>query len=102
MELLRRAEISAKQTINPLNGEQVLTAQLALRHEKFDKVRRISPGDWTVLESALILSSSPYVVIAVAIRSGPHSVNHCFGAVPASAVANFETTRNCWSTWSAS
>jgi nitroreductase len=47
--------------MNPIKGEQLLT-QLNWRYatKKFDPTRKISPEDWTVLESALILSPSSY------------------------------------------
>ena len=47
--------------MNPIKGEQVL-AQLNWRYatKQFDPSRKISPEDWTVLESALILSPSSY------------------------------------------
>jgi nitroreductase len=47
--------------MNPIKGEQLLT-QLNWRYatKQFDSARKISPEDWTVLESALILSPSSY------------------------------------------
>ncbi len=47
--------------MNPIKGEQLLT-QLNWRYatKKFDSARKILPEDWTVLESALILSPSSY------------------------------------------
>jgi nitroreductase len=47
--------------MNPIKGEQLLT-QLNWRYatKKFDPMRKISPEDWTVLETALILSPSSY------------------------------------------
>lgn len=61
MEILRRAGILRSRTMNPIKGEQLLT-QLNWRYatKKFDPIRKISPEDWTVLESALILSPSSY------------------------------------------
>jgi nitroreductase len=47
--------------MNPIKGEQLLT-QLNWRYatKQFDPGRKISPEDWAVLESALILSPSSY------------------------------------------
>ena len=47
--------------MNPIKGDQLLT-QLNWRYatKEFDPDRKISPEDWTVLESALILSPSSY------------------------------------------
>lgn len=47
--------------MNPIKGEQLLT-QLNWRYatKKFNATRKISPEDWTALETALILSPSSY------------------------------------------
>ena len=53
--------ILPREHMNPIHGDQLLT-QLNWRYatKKFDPARKISPEDWTVLESALILSPSSY------------------------------------------
>src|SRR5437660_11051408 len=52
---------AASQIMNPIKGEQLLI-QLNWRYatKQFDPARKISPEDWSVLESALILSPSSY------------------------------------------
>ena len=62
MEMFRgRGNLPAKQTMNPVKGEQLLT-QLNWRYatKKFDPGQRISPEDWPAFENALILSPSSY------------------------------------------
>jgi nitroreductase len=62
MEILTGGWHVAVGTImNPIKGEQLLT-QLNWRYatKQFDPGRKISPEDWAVLESALILSPSSY------------------------------------------
>src|SRR5260370_40679411 len=62
MEMFRgRGNLPAKQTMNPVKGEQLVT-QLNWRYatKKFDPTRKLSPEDWAALEPALILSHSSY------------------------------------------
>jgi len=62
MEMFRgRGNLPARQTMNPVKGEQLLT-QLNWRYatKKFDPRRKVSPEDWAALETALILSPSSY------------------------------------------
>jgi nitroreductase len=62
MEMCRgRGNLPAKQTMNPVKGEQLLT-QLNWRYatKKFDPRRKVSAEDWAALETALILSPSSY------------------------------------------
>jgi len=62
MEMFRgRGNLPAKQTMNPVKGEQLVT-QLNWRYatKKFDPTRKVSPEDWAALETALILSPSSY------------------------------------------
>jgi len=53
--------ILPREHMNPSHGDQLLT-QLNWRYatKEFDPARKISPEDWTVLETALILSPSSY------------------------------------------
>jgi len=47
--------------MNPIKGEQLLTQlNWGYATKKFDPTQKISPEDWTVLETALILSPSSY------------------------------------------
>jgi hypothetical protein len=62
MEMFRRrGNLPIEQTMSPIKGEQLLT-QLNWRYatKKFNPTQKISPEDWSALETALILSPSSY------------------------------------------
>ena len=61
MEIFSYSFDLATRPMTPIHGEQLLT-QLNWRYatKKFDPTRKIPPEDWTVLETALILSPSSY------------------------------------------